>query len=223
MAVYLIAMCNRFRSIHTAENSPRALRESLRLNFEFNPNVAPTDVVPAFLARLDGPPEAVMARFGITMKRGGSTFPLTNARTDGIQKGQFRSHIKARRCVIPALGFYEWRDEDGKQPYYFSRKDGEALMLAGIWEESTYKDDTRPAFAILTDEPNSLIAPYHDRMPLALCDDCVDTWLDLSRTVMPDASLLLPLDHFQVRPMDRAMNKTTEKDLAKFDPEARAA
>ena len=162
-----------------------------------------------------------MARFGITMKRGGSTFPLTNSRTDGIRKGQFRSHIKARRCVIPALGFYEWRDEDGKQPYYFSRKDGEVLMLAGIWEESTYKDDTRPAFAILTDEPNSLI--YHDRMPLALSDECVDTWLDLSRAVMPDVSLLLPLDHFQVRPMDRGMNKTMEKDLAKIDPEACAA
>lgn len=216
-------MCNRFRSIHAAENSPRALRESLRFNFEFNPNVAPTDVVPVFLARIGGPPEAAMARFGITMKRGGATFPLTNARTDGIRKGQFRSHIKARRCVIPALGFYEWREEDGKQPYYFSRKDGQALMLAGIWEESTYKDDTRPAFAILTDEPNVLITPYHDRMPLALADDQIDTWLDLSQPIMPDATLLLPLDHFQVRPMDRAMNNSREKNLAKIDPEAMVA
>ena len=40
---------------------------------------------------------------------------------------------------------------------------------------------------------------------------------------MPDVSLLLPLDHFQVRPMDRGMNKTMEKDLAKIDPEACAA
>jgi putative SOS response-associated peptidase YedK len=41
-----------------------------------------------------------------------------------MRKGQFRKHLKARRCVIPAEGFYARRDEGGKQPYYFSRKDG---------------------------------------------------------------------------------------------------
>lgn len=109
-------MCNRFRSIHAKENSPRALRESLRLNFEFNPNVAPTDVVPIFVARLEGPPEAVMGRFGITKPGAGgkAPFPLTNARTDKIRAGAHRTSMKARRCVIPALGFYEWREEDGK-------------------------------------------------------------------------------------------------------------
>src|SRR4051794_35696959 len=53
-------------------------------------------------------------------------------------------------------------------------------MLAGIWEIAEYKGDSRVAFAILTDEPNELVAPYHDRMPLALSDDKVDAWLDLS-------------------------------------------
>ena len=216
-------MCSRFRSIEARVNAPRALADNLRLNFEFNPNVAPTDVVPIFAARLHGPADGIMARFGITQTRGGKTFPLINARTDGIRRGQFRSHIRARRCIIPALGFYEWRDEDGKQPYYFSRVDGQALMLAGIWEESEYKGDRRTAFAILTDEPNALIAPYHDRMPLALADGRIDAWLDLSQAVVPDASLLLPLDQFTVRPMDRAMNNPREKDLARIDPEARAA
>ena len=41
-------------------------------------------------------------------------------------------HLKKQRCAIPAEGFYEWRNEGGKQPYYFSRKDGKPLMLAGI-------------------------------------------------------------------------------------------
>jgi putative SOS response-associated peptidase YedK len=77
-----------------------------------------------------------------------------------MRKGQFRKHLKKQRCAIPAEGFYEWRDERGKQPYYFSRKDGKPLM-----------GDSRIAFAILTDEPNELVASYHDRMPLALADD----------------------------------------------------
>src|SRR5512143_2427996 len=53
---------------------------------------------------------------------------------DGMRKGQSRKHLKERRCVIPCEGFYESRDEGDKQPYYFSRKDGKPLMLAGIWE-----------------------------------------------------------------------------------------
>jgi putative SOS response-associated peptidase YedK len=53
-------------------------------------------------------------------------------------------------------------------------------MLAGIWQIAEYKGDKRTAFAILTEEPNELVAPYHDRMPLALADDRVPAWLDLA-------------------------------------------
>ena len=138
-------------------------------------------------------------------------------------KGNYRTHLKKQRCVIPADGFYEWRDEGGKQPYYFARKDGKPLMLAGIWQEAEYKGDKRPAFAILTEEPNELVASYHDRMPLALADDKVVLWLDLSRDSPLDENLLLDLNEFTVRPMDRAMNNVREKSLAAIDPDAKAA
>jgi len=153
-------------------------------------------------------------------KDGKPRAPLLNARTDGLRRGQFRQHLQKQRCIIPAAGFYEWREEDGKQPYYFARKDGRPLMLAGIWAEAEYKGDKRTAFAILTDEPNALIAPYHDRMPVALADDQLDGWLDLGRQNPLDADLLLALDAFTVRPMDRAMNSVRQKDLAAFDAEA---
>src|SRR3954449_5476757 len=117
--------------------------------------------------------------------------PLLNAWLDGMRRGQFRTHFAKQRCVIPAEGFYEWRDEGGKQPYYFSRKDGKPLMLAGIWQEAEYKADRRIAFAILTDEPNELVASYHDRMPLALADDKVAAWLHLSNQAPDTDNLLL--------------------------------
>ena len=140
-----------------------------------------------------------------------------------MRKGQFRTHLKKQRCVIPADGFYEWRDEGGKQPYYFARKDGKPLMLAGIWQEAEYKGDKRVAFAILTEEPNELVASYHDRMPLALADDKVALWLDLSQESPLDQNLLLDLTEFTVRQMDRAMNSVRQKNLAAIDPEAEAA
>ena len=214
-------MCNRFRSIKEWSQIPRQLHSGPRVNFEFNPNVAPTETVPVLIAG-NG---LVIARFGINrISAGGKPRPpLLNARTDGIRKGQFRTHLKKQRCVIPADGFYEWREEDGKQPYYLSRKNGKPLMLAGIWEEAEYKDDKRIAFAILTEEPNELVASYHDRMPLVLADDKVALWLDLSQESPLERDLLLDLKEFTVRPMDRAMNNARQKDLAAFDPEAAAA
>jgi putative SOS response-associated peptidase YedK len=87
----------------------------------------------------------VLARFGINRLGSGDRPrpPLLNVRTDGMRKGQFRKHLKERRCVVPCEGFYEWREEGGKQPYYFNRKDGKPLMLAGIWEIAEYKGDSR--------------------------------------------------------------------------------
>lgn len=215
-------MCNRFRSIHEWSGIPRTLYSGPRLNFDFNPNVAPTELVPVLVAAPDGPAKAVLARFGINLtgRDGKPRPPLLNARTDGMRRGQFRSSLKSQRCVIPAAGFYEWREE-GKQPYYFSREDGGPLMLAGIWQVSEYKGDTRTAFAILTDEPNALIAPYHDRMPPAFADDQVAGWLDLGRVPSLEPGLLLPLEEFAVRPMDRVVNNVRQKDLALIDPGAR--
>ena len=214
-------MCNRFRSISEWSQIPRQLYSGPRVNFEFNPNVAPTETVPLLIAG-NG---VVLARFGIHRQGadGKPRPPLLNARTDGMRRGQFRTHLKQQRCVIPADGFYEWRDEGGKQPYYFARKDGKPLMLAGIWQEAKYKGDKRPALAILTEEPNELVASYHDRMPLALADDKVALWLDLCQESPLDESFLLDLKEFTVRPMDRAMNNVREKNLSAIDPDAKAA
>ncbi len=138
--------------------NPRDLSSGPPINFAFNPNVAPTETVPVLIAGGG----VVMARFGINMPGAGGKPrpPLLNARLDGMQKGQFRTHLSKQRCVISAEGFYEWREERGKQPYFFCRKDGKPLMLAGIWQEAEYKGDRRIAFAILTDEPNELVSSY---------------------------------------------------------------
>jgi putative SOS response-associated peptidase YedK len=184
-----------------------------RINFAYNPNVAPTEQVPVFLAERGKPLVTRLARFGINLasSSGKKRPPLLNARTDSLRRGAFKSMLGNRRCVIPAEGFYEWREEDGaKQPYYIARRDRKPIMLAGIWDYSEVKGDTVPSFAILTDEPNELVAPYHDRMPVVLED--AQIWLD------PDTSLdaIAPLgpEEFVVRPVNRAVNKVAVKDIA---------
>src|SRR5262249_30718993 len=102
--------------------------------------------------------------------------------TLALRRGSFKTMLANKRCVIPAEGFYEWREENGKkQPYFFARKDGKPVMFAGIWDYSDVKGEAIPSFAILTDEPNELVAPYHDRMPVVLGD--VERWLNLDTTL----------------------------------------
>jgi putative SOS response-associated peptidase YedK len=46
----------------------------------------------------------------------------------------FRSAFKNSRCLIPASGYYEWKTTpEGKQPFYFTRRDGQVMTIAGLW------------------------------------------------------------------------------------------
>ena len=54
-------MCNRNRGLKEWSEIPRSLTRSL-INFEYNPNVAPTEPVPAFLAERGKPLATRMAR-----------------------------------------------------------------------------------------------------------------------------------------------------------------
>lgn len=209
-------MCNRIRGLREWSEIPRTLARTL-VNFEYNPNVAPTEMVPAFLAERDKPVVARLARFGINLPASGGKKrpPLLNSRTDTLRRGSFKTMLANHRCVIPAEGFYEWREEAGKkQPYFFYRKDGKPILFAGIWDMSEVKGDHVPSFAILTDEPNELVAPYHDRMPVVL-DNAVK-WLEPSAHPLDELGALPP-EMFAVRRVNPAVNKVSTKDIAAIE------
>src|SRR5690606_8996613 len=92
-------------------------------------NIAPTDTVPAVVERLDdggAVRKLVGLRWGLVpswSKDPSGAARLINARVETVaEKPSFRKAFAARRCVLPALGYYEWRPEtEGgktvKQPY----------------------------------------------------------------------------------------------------------
>src|SRR6516164_3609663 len=85
---------------------------------------------------------------------------------------------------------------------------GKAVMFAGIWDYSDVKGEAVPSFAILTDEPNELVAPYHDRMPVVLGD------LERGLTSTPRSMMSTRSDR-SVSPcaVNRAVNKVSEKNI----------
>jgi putative SOS response-associated peptidase YedK len=105
-----------------------------------------------------------------------------NARLEtAATKPVFRGAWKARRCLVPASGFYEWREievpgkkKPAKMPFYVSRKDGVPLTFAGLWEK--WKDGML-SFTILTTEAADGVRDLHNRMPVMLAPDGFEPWL----------------------------------------------
>src|SRR5476649_751381 len=104
-----------------------------------------------------------------------------NAKAETVgELATFKRSFIERRCVIPANGFYEWKEApEGKVPYYFFPKDNGLFSLAGIYEvrpDAEGKD--YKTFAIITTEPNLQMGEVHDRMPVILSREEEDQWLN---------------------------------------------
>ena len=103
-------------------------------------NIAPTTKIPVVRCGPDGKRELVEMRWGLIpswAKDPKTLPPMINARSESITaKPSFRSAFKARRCLIPASGYYEWqkRGAGPKQPFYFHARDDQPLAFAGLWE-----------------------------------------------------------------------------------------
>jgi len=106
---------------------------------------------------------------------------LINARSEtASEKRSFADAWESRPCLVLSSGFYEWRETRGgpKRPYRVHREDAPAFAMAGLWEVWEGEDRSIPSVTILTTEPNDLLTPIHDRMPVVLPADEERTWLD---------------------------------------------
>jgi len=118
---------------------------------------------------------------------------LINARCETVaEKPAFRAAFQRRRCLVPALGFYEWKNAPGRKiPYYFTAADEERpLVMGGIWEHNR---GVR-AFSILTTAANSTMGHVHYRMPVILPPE---DWIDWLNPAQDDTRLL----HAMMRPV----------------------
>ena len=106
--------------------------------------------------------------------------PINAKAETAAEKPMFRDAFKRRRCLVPADGFYEWKQNGGhKQPVYIHMKDGEPFAIAGLWEHWEGQDgQVIESCTLLTTEPNDVLAPIHNRMPVILDPKDYAQWLD---------------------------------------------
>ncbi len=222
-------MCGRYTLTNPDPARIRArfgLDESAKLEEEARYNIAPTDPVLAIRRDEHGRREPGRLRWGLVPGRWAerSGPPLINARAETIQRQPaFAESFRERRCLIPADGFYEWRDDEaGKTPVWVSRPDGELFAFAGVWADLPARDGSGDlhSCAIVTCEPNELIRPIHDRMPVVLAPQAEGRWLEPGASEEEVLSLLVPApkELLVLREVGDAVNDVREDGAHLLEP-----
>lgn len=175
-------MCGRYVAPDTA-----ALEAQWRLGpsetalFERRFNVAPAAEVPVLRKDRAGRLVLARARWGLVPHWWTQARPPRfnhNARLEeAAAKPMWRDALARWRCLLPALGWYEWRESD-RQPYYFARSDGRLAALAGLL---SYRKDVGLTCAVLSMEATGKLADVHHRMPVVLDPENEASWLETGK------------------------------------------
>ena len=190
-------MCGRFVQQNTVEIPRRfgaIATPEAQLALTPRYNVAPTQSIPVVLTAEGGERRVELARWGLTPRHGANkAFTLFNARAETLlERASFRRLLPRQRCLVPADGFYEWEQVgNAKLPWLYRLKDGETFAFAGLYDRWQAPDGRElTACTVVTTEPNELVLPVHNRMPVILPREDEAEWLSLS-VAAPES--LLPL------------------------------
>jgi len=177
-------------------------------------NICPTDPVDV-VREIDGRRELAQMRWGLVPRwwskplkeLRASTF---NARAETVEtKPFFRDAFRRNRCLIPMSGYFEWQNtSSGKQPWYYTARDGSALAAAGLWDSWRDPEAGKPLLSctMIVTEPNAIAAEIHDRMPVLLTQEQFEPWLSGKAGV--DLLKPAPDDLLQKWPVSKRVNSS---------------
>jgi putative SOS response-associated peptidase YedK len=237
-------MCGRFTLHHTTkEVAARFGVQKVLFDVEARYNIAPTQQVAA-ITQQNG--ERVLDGFRWGLVPVWADDPaignrMINARAETLrEKPAFKRILQRKRCLIPADGFYEWRENETggakktratKTPLHIKRKDGELFAFAGLWDEwqpkpqagSTPDTNAEPlrTCTIITSAPNAFLATVHHRMAVVLPPELEADWLD---PTLDDADELLQMlaprasEDLEMYPVSTRVNKPAFDDASCIAP-----
>jgi len=121
---------------------------------------------------------------------------LFNARSETLAlKPTFKEAFVSKRCLILASSFYEWQSHSkDRTPYRITLKESPLMPMAGLWSYYKAPDDSKIfTCTIITTQANDMIKNIHNRMPVILNPDQINTWLDpTNKDVLGLTSFLTP-------------------------------
>ena len=159
-------------------------------------NQAPGQRLPILTLGADGP-SLEHATWGLIppwLRVRKTAFSTFNARAESLSdKPAFREAWRAgRRCLVPASGWFEWRQGVRREACYLSpmEPDQVPLMFAGLWSRTRLEDEVFDSYTIITTEARGVVREVHDRQPRLIPAGSWMAWLQDSKTQA--ASWLVP-------------------------------
>ena len=196
-------MCGRYYRRSDKQKIADAFRLGVPPTFEIMPsyNVAPQTFQPIVRISEDtGQRELASMRWGLVpywSKDAKSAYSTINAKSETLAESPaFREAFKRRRCLIPLDGFYEWQtiNARARQAYAVSLKSNELFAAAGLWDR--WKDKASgqalETFTLITTDPNELMEPFHNRMPVILRAADYERWMAPADPARLPVDLLRP-------------------------------
>ena len=156
-------ICEEIQKKQREEENPE------QLEIKFSGEIFPTDIVPV----IAGTNKYLPMRWGFT---GFDKRPLINARSEtALMKATFREHMRNRRCLVPASGYYEWKREGSKKIKHRIYVPDEPIYMAGCYRQE--QGELLPRFVILTKAAGQGLEEIHDRMPVIVPNEYAGEWL----------------------------------------------
>ena len=172
-------MCGRYELTTSFENLPAILKKDLPKGLEKKyaqqELIRPTD--PVLVLKNEGKITTSLMLWGFISEWAKDPFDPSrpkpfNAKAETVgEKKLFRGSWRHKRCVLPASGFFE-------KGHRISRKDSQPFWLAGIWNRwMSLEGSELETCCVLTTEPNELVSPLHNRMPVIIPNGLEEEWI----------------------------------------------
>ncbi|MBS0174315.1 MAG: SOS response-associated peptidase [Nitrospira sp.] len=213
-------MCGRFVQLppQSSERLPWPSLVPVLSDLTARYNLAPTQRAAVVLDD-DGAMDVRKLRWGLLphwMKDPKQSYATINARIETVDtKPAYRSAWKHRRCLIPMRGYYEWQaTPTGKQPYYVALRDGGDLYAASLWEHrhALQLADELGSCTVITTNAEDEAGKVHDRMPVFIPAELVETYLHGTPVEAMTLLLSLPTPDLTTCPVSRRVNAPKDDD-----------
>jgi putative SOS response-associated peptidase YedK len=162
-------MCGRFKRGSDKQRVAKAFKVTAGLDetmFDEGDDLRPQSMQPVIYTNDDGERQIELMRWAFNLP----DRLLFNARSEGIDHAKFwKDAFQTGRCILLGDAIYEWQavEKGKKKPKYeFTIPGQHPFGMAAIWKlwKNPKTNHWEKTFAVLTGEPNELMAPIHDRM-----------------------------------------------------------
>ncbi len=220
-------MCGRYTLTKVPDESAVVYPETEKIALIPRFNVAPTQLMP--IIPMADPGHIHFYRWGLIpywAKDKKIGYKMINARSETLlEKAAFKTPFRQGRCLVPADGFYEWKQTlSGKQPYRITLQDESLFYFAGLYDVwRSPQGENITSYTVITTEPNELVLPIHDRMPVILDTAGAERWLSPQEKAEDLQEILRPypaeeMKAYPVSPEVGSVRNESERLIRPYEP-----